>query len=261
MHSRNLWKPPIRRPFCVPPMRPATCRLLQRGPRASPCRGRHPWLPTQQGLTATAFSFRMTAARAGPFCLPLVGAPPPLCTPSACARMPRSSIASSPSAPMVLRCAPRAEVGCRIDDAECGGGRSVPSACLERNGGTAERRPDESGQATEGADHDGRCQPLGPRTARPRCWRDRRATPRRGLLTRRRWRRTVLESGWPALRRAARTASGSGGGGAAALSTSSERGWSAPPERRSRRGSGAGAERCSTVSSDFLTWCADGLPR
>ena len=39
---------------------------------------------------------------------------------------------------------PRAEVGCRIDDAECGGGRSVPSACLERNGGTAERRPDES---------------------------------------------------------------------------------------------------------------------
>ena len=45
----------------------------------------------------------------------------------------------------VLRCAPRAEVGCRIDDAECGGGRSVPSACLERNGGTAERRPDESG--------------------------------------------------------------------------------------------------------------------
>ena len=34
----------------------------------------------------------------------------------------------------VLRCAPRAEVGCRIDDAECGGGRSVPSACLERNG-------------------------------------------------------------------------------------------------------------------------------
>ena len=45
----------------------------------------------------------------------------------------------------LLRCAPRAEVGCRIDDAECGGGRSVPSACLERNGGTAERRPDESG--------------------------------------------------------------------------------------------------------------------
>ena len=45
----------------------------------------------------------------------------------------------------MLRCAPRAEVGCRIDDAECGGGRSVPSACLERNGGTAERRPDESG--------------------------------------------------------------------------------------------------------------------
>ena len=45
----------------------------------------------------------------------------------------------------VLRCAPRAEVGCRIDDAECGGGRSVPSASLERNGGTAERRPDESG--------------------------------------------------------------------------------------------------------------------
>ena len=44
-----------------------------------------------------------------------------------------------------LRCAPRAEVGCRIDDAECGGGRSVPSACLERNGGTAERWPDESG--------------------------------------------------------------------------------------------------------------------
>ena len=30
-------------------------------------------------------------------------------------------------------------VGCRIEDAECGGGRSVPSACLERNGGTAER--------------------------------------------------------------------------------------------------------------------------
>ena len=148
----------------------------------------------------------------------------------------------------LLRCAPRAEVGCRIDDAECGGGRSVPSACLERNGGTAERRPDESGQATEGADHDGRCQPLGPRTARPRCWRDRRATPRRALLTRRRWRRTVLESGWPALRRAARTASASGGGGASALSTSSERGWSPPPERRSRRGSGAGAERCSTVS-------------
>ena len=46
---------------------------------------------------------------------------------------------------LLLRCAPRAEVGCRIDDAECGGGRSVPSACLERNGGTAERRPDESG--------------------------------------------------------------------------------------------------------------------
>ena len=45
----------------------------------------------------------------------------------------------------LLRCAPRAEVGCRIDNAECGGGRSVPSACLERNGGTAERRPDESG--------------------------------------------------------------------------------------------------------------------
>ena len=40
---------------------------------------------------------------------------------------------------VVLRCAPRAEVGCRIEDAECGGGRSVPSACLERNGGTAER--------------------------------------------------------------------------------------------------------------------------
>ena len=39
-----------------------------------------------------------------------------------------------------------------------------------------------------------------------------RATPRRALLTRRRWRRTVLESGWPALRRAARTASASGGG-------------------------------------------------
>ena len=39
-----------------------------------------------------------------------------------------------------------------------------------------------------------------------------------------------------------------GGGGASALSTSSERGWSPPPERRSRRGSGAGAERCSTVS-------------
>ena len=38
-----------------------------------------------------------------------------------------------------LRCAPRAEVGCRIDGAECGGGRSVPSASLVRNGGTAER--------------------------------------------------------------------------------------------------------------------------
>ena len=36
--------------------------------------------------------------------------------------------------------------------------------------------------------------------------------------------------------------------GAAALSTISESGWSPPPERRSRRGSGAGAERCSTVS-------------
>ena len=45
----------------------------------------------------------------------------------------------------VLRCAPRAGVGCRIDDAECGGGRSVPSACLERNGGTAERWAEESG--------------------------------------------------------------------------------------------------------------------
>ena len=40
----------------------------------------------------------------------------------------------------LLRCAPRAEGGCRIDGAECGGGRSVPSACLVRNGGTAERR-------------------------------------------------------------------------------------------------------------------------
>ena len=39
-----------------------------------------------------------------------------------------------------------------------------------------------------------------------------RATPRRALLTRRRWRRTVLESGWPALRRVARPASASGGG-------------------------------------------------
>ena len=50
----------------------------------------------------------------------------------------------NPDTPL-LRCAPRAEGGCRIDGAECGGGRSVPSACLERNGGTAERRPDESG--------------------------------------------------------------------------------------------------------------------
>ena len=78
---------------------------------------------------------------------------------------------STQLAALLLRCAPRAEVGCRIDDAECGGGRSVPSACLERNGGTAERWPDESKKAADGADHAGRCQPLGLRTARPRCWR------------------------------------------------------------------------------------------
>ena len=34
------------------------------------------------------------------------------------------------------------------------------------------------------------------------------------VVTRRRWRRTVLESGWPALRREARTASASGGSSA-----------------------------------------------
>ena len=54
-------------------------------------------------------------------------------------------------------------------------------------GGTAEQWPDESKEAADGADHAGRCQPLGLRTARPRRWRVWRATPRRALLTRRRW--------------------------------------------------------------------------
>ena len=72
------------------------------------------------------------------------------------AENPYSAISSQ-----LLRCAPRAEVGCRIDDAECGGGRSVPSACLERNGGTAERWPDESKKAADGADHDGQVPAVG----------------------------------------------------------------------------------------------------
>ena len=51
----------------------------------------------------------------------------------------RAPHSRGPPRQSLLRCAPRAGVGCRIDDAECGGGGSVPSACLERNGGTAER--------------------------------------------------------------------------------------------------------------------------
>ena len=81
-------------------------------------------------------------------------------------------------------------------------------------------------RATAGAAEAGRCQP-----ARPRCWRDWRATPRRALLTRRRWRRAVLESGWPALRRAARTVSVRGAVAASAgESTVSVRALCAVPE-------------------------------
>ena len=62
-----------------------------------------------------------------------------------------------------------------------GGRRSVPSASLVRNGGTVERR--NSGERmrdrrTTTMGQFGRCQPAGPRTARPCCGRVCRATPR-----------------------------------------------------------------------------------